>query len=60
MKVLVTGGTGYVGAEVVGQLLDAGHQVRAMSRRPHAVELPDAVETVQGDEIGRASCRERV
>jgi uncharacterized protein YbjT (DUF2867 family) len=49
MKVLVTGGTGYVGAEVVGQLLDAGHQVRAMSRRPDAVELPDAVETVQGD-----------
>ena len=49
MKVLVTGGTGYVGAEVVGQLLDASHQVRAMSRRPDAVELPDTVETVQGD-----------
>jgi|tagenome__1003787_1003787.scaffolds.fasta_scaffold20988416_5 uncharacterized protein YbjT (DUF2867 family) len=48
MKVLVTGATGYVGGEVVDQLLDAGHTVRAMVRKPDA-KLPDAVDQVQGD-----------
>jgi NADH dehydrogenase len=48
MKVLVTGGTGYVGREVVDRLLDAGHEVRAMTRHPGA-DLPAAVEQVAGD-----------
>ncbi|MDP5183023.1 NAD(P)H-binding protein [Blastococcus sp. BMG 814] len=33
MEVLVTGGTGRLGQELVPQLRDAGHQVRSMSRR---------------------------
>ncbi|NJK92543.1 MAG: NAD(P)H-binding protein [Blastochloris sp.] len=32
--ILVTGGTGFVGREVVKQLLDAGHQVRVLVRDP--------------------------
>jgi uncharacterized protein YbjT (DUF2867 family) len=34
MNVLVTGGTGALGRHVVKQLLDSGHRVRVLSRRP--------------------------
>jgi uncharacterized protein YbjT (DUF2867 family) len=49
MRVLVTGATGHVGRIVVEQLVEAGVQVRAMTRRPHEARFPDAVETVAGD-----------
>ena len=38
MDVLVTGGTGFVGACTVARLLDAGHRVRLLVRRPEQVE----------------------
>src|SRR6202165_4338601 len=34
MNILVTGGTGTLGRNVVKQLLDSGHRVRILSRRP--------------------------
>lgn len=37
MKVLVTGGTGFVGAHTVAALVDAGHDVRVLARRPARV-----------------------
>ncbi|HEY0387068.1 MAG TPA: complex I NDUFA9 subunit family protein [Gaiellales bacterium] len=48
MKVLVTGGSGYVGREVVASLVSAGHDVRALVRRPHATPS-SGVEHVEGD-----------
>ena len=42
MKVLVTGGTGFVGREIVRQLHDAGYQARVLARSansPGAVQL---------------------
>ncbi|MFC0542954.1 NAD-dependent epimerase/dehydratase family protein [Kutzneria chonburiensis] len=45
--VLVTGGTGYVAAHAIAQLLDAGYRVRTTVRSPKA-DLPD-VEVVQAD-----------
>ena len=47
--VLVTGATGRVGRAVVGQLVDAGVPVRALTRRPEAAALPEDVEVVAGD-----------
>lgn len=49
MTILVTGSTGHVGRELVGQLLAGGHQVRAMTRRPADARLPAGVEVVYGD-----------
>ncbi|MFE2865433.1 SDR family oxidoreductase [Embleya sp. NPDC059259] len=47
--ILVTGATGNVGRQVVGQLLAAGVEVRALARRPEAAGLPAEVEVVGGD-----------
>jgi uncharacterized protein YbjT (DUF2867 family) len=48
MRILVTGGTGALGSQVVTRLLARGHDVRVMSRRADAI-APDGVEVVQGD-----------
>jgi nucleoside-diphosphate-sugar epimerase len=37
VKVLVTGGTGFVGAHAVAALIAAGHEVRVLARRPERV-----------------------
>ncbi len=50
MRVLVTGGTGFIGSEVVRQLIDAGHAVRIFSRKKDASALfTGNVEVAQGD-----------
>ena len=45
--VLVTGATGFVGKRLVPVLLEAGHDVRAMTRRPEAYDGPGT--PVHGD-----------
>ncbi len=52
-NILVTGGTGRLGRALMPRLVAAGHEVRALVRRPDAV-LPAGVETVSGD-LGAAS-----
>ncbi|WP_158862269.1 NAD(P)H-binding protein [Leifsonia sp. AG29] len=51
MKFLITGATGNVGGELVTELLDAGHQVRAYVRNPEKARqlLPEAAELAIGD-----------
>ncbi|MDR5701349.1 SDR family oxidoreductase [Agromyces aerolatus] len=52
MRVLVTGATGYIGGRLVPRLVEAGHDVRVLVRRPERVrEVPWAgqVEVVEGD-----------
>ena len=59
MKTLVTGGTGFLGRHLVRQLVDAGEQVRVLSRQVD-LELADmGVEFVEGslndsDDVKRA------
>jgi len=49
MRVLVTGGTGFIGSNLCPELLERGHDVTALSRDPDAEVVPDAVSTAQGD-----------
>jgi uncharacterized protein YbjT (DUF2867 family) len=50
MKVLLTGATGFVGTEILKQLLTAGHQVRVISRDANPT-LPSGVEALNGNII---------
>ncbi|MEV0649480.1 NAD(P)H-binding protein [Phytomonospora sp. NPDC050363] len=49
MTILVTGATGTVGGQIVRQLVEAGHAVRALTRDPAKAEFPAGVEVVGGD-----------
>ncbi|MFC5176389.1 NAD(P)H-binding protein [Nocardioides taihuensis] len=51
--VLVTGATGFIGRRLVPRLIEDGHTVRAMTRRPEAYDGPG--EAVGGDVHDRAS-----
>ncbi len=48
-SILVIGGTGTVGRQVVGQLVDAGERVRALVRKADIARLPSEVEIFSGD-----------
>ncbi len=49
MKFFVTGATGTVGRQVVMQLVEAGHTVRALTRNPAKAIFPAGVEIITGD-----------
>lgn len=66
MKVLVTGGTGFVGSHVAAALVTAGHDVRVLARRPDQVPVtfgplgnPD-LDVVPGDVLDHDSVRTAV
>lgn len=57
-RVLVVGGTGYVGGRLVPRLLAAGNDVRVLARRPDRArrfDWSDDVELVEGDVLDRES-----
>lgn len=49
MKILVTGGTGFIGSKLCRELADRGHDVTALSRTAAEDDVPSSVETVVGD-----------
>src|SRR4029453_18604990 len=48
-RVLVTGGPGNVGRQVVAHLRDTGCRIRALTRNPGLIDLPPGVDAVRGD-----------
>src|SRR4051794_23774343 len=47
--ITLTGATGYVGGRLLPMLLDAGHEVRCVVRRPERARLPAGATVVRGD-----------
>ncbi len=65
MKILVTGGTGRIGANLVKQLLAKGHEIRSFvypgdTSRVHKLDGYDGVETILGDLRNDADVKEAV
>ncbi|BDX30706.1 steroid Delta-isomerase [Mycobacterium antarcticum] len=48
-RVLVTGGSGFVGTNLVTELLDRGHAVRSFDRVPSPLSPRDGLQTAVGD-----------
>ncbi|GKZ13085.1 complex I NDUFA9 subunit family protein [Haladaptatus sp. T7] len=55
MKILVTGGTGFIGRHLVRELHDRGHEVTALARSPDEAAFPADVERAMGDVTAYAS-----
>lgn len=59
-NVFITGGTGYMGRQLIGELLARGHKVRALVRPGSEAKLPPAADAVTGDALDAASYADRV
>jgi UDP-glucose 4-epimerase len=61
MRILVTGGAGYIGSTVAAQLLELGHRVVVIDdlRRGHRGAVPERAELVVGN-VGENHTVERV
>jgi 3beta-hydroxy-Delta5-steroid dehydrogenase / steroid Delta-isomerase len=55
-NVLVSGGSGFVGANLVTTLLDRGHRVRSFDRAPSPLPQHPKLEVLQGDITDQAVC----
>ncbi len=49
MKVLIAGGSGFIGSNLVEEVLERGHDVTVLSRNPDEGDLPADVEIAMGD-----------
>lgn len=57
MKVLVVGGTGTVGSQVVRELAGRGADVRVLTRDPSKARLPSGVQAVKGELLDPTTIR---
>jgi uncharacterized protein YbjT (DUF2867 family) len=53
--ILITGGTGYVGQQLIPELLARGHRVRVLARRSSIARVPSGAAAVVGDALSTDS-----
>jgi len=59
MKILITGGTGFVGTQLTSRLLQDGHEVTILSRSAkRSGEVPRGISYLQGDPTQKGSWQE--
>lgn len=58
--VFVTGGTGYVGRPLITQLLERGHEVRALVRPGSEKKLPAGCQAIPGDALDGKSYASKI
>ena len=58
MRILITGGSGYIGTRVGKLLAGRDHSVRALVRAESAARLPSGVQPVIGNALDPASVAE--
>jgi uncharacterized protein YbjT (DUF2867 family) len=56
-RILLTGGTGYVGGRLLHALLERGADVRCLTRRPEAIPPQPGLEVVPGDALDAGAVR---
>ncbi|MFI5250379.1 MAG: NAD-dependent epimerase/dehydratase family protein [Gemmatimonadales bacterium] len=49
MRILIIGGTGFIGPHVVGTLIDQGHDVALLTRPTSSATLPPGAQRITGD-----------
>lgn len=54
-NVFVSGGTGYIGVALIGQLLERGHSVKALARSGSGRKLPSGCAVVPGNALEASS-----
>ncbi|MGZ4834066.1 MAG: NAD-dependent epimerase/dehydratase family protein [Terriglobales bacterium] len=59
MKILVIGGSGFIGPWVVRQLYREGHRVGVLHRGNAAPDVPVDVERIHGDPVDRGAREDR-
>jgi dTDP-L-rhamnose 4-epimerase len=60
MRILLTGGTGFIGSHVAEEVTAAGHEVVILDRNPiwPGAQLPDGVEIIAADLLDPGVCRD--
>jgi nucleoside-diphosphate-sugar epimerase len=56
MRILVIGGTGFIGRVVVSRLVERGHELALFQRGQTMADLPREVQHILGDRRGLAEC----
>jgi uncharacterized protein YbjT (DUF2867 family) len=59
-RIFITGGTGYMGGELIPLLLERGHQVRAVARKGSESKIQTSCEVCTGNVLDGESYREQV